>query len=146
MQSECAAEERLSRVLETHFCDIDRSEGHESLLRRSAGEYLGRLDLGRKARLFDAMAEESRLGILALLAFREMCVCELTAALDMTQPNLTYHVKKLEAAGLVGHDKRGKWVYYSLADEVRRQLERMRVFDSPEHRKGVEQVFEAPPE
>jgi len=40
----------------------------------------------------------------------------LTAALNITQPNLTYHVKKLEGAGLVQREKRGKWVYYSLTD------------------------------
>jgi ArsR family transcriptional regulator len=50
-----------------------------------------------------------------------MCVCELAAALDMTQPNVTYHMKKLENVGLVEHEKRGKWVYYSLADEERLQ-------------------------
>lgn len=35
----------------------------------------------------------------------------------MNQPNLSYHVKKLENAGLVRSSKAGKWVYYSLADE-----------------------------
>ena len=63
-----------------------------------------------------ALSDEKRLKILALLTFREMCVCELTAALGLTQPNLSHHVKKLEYAGLVRHEKRGKWVYYFLTD------------------------------
>jgi ArsR family transcriptional regulator len=110
------AREELSELLETHFCDAEDTEEHESLLRKLTDEYLRHFDFKGRARLFNALAEESRLKILALLTFREMCVCELTAALDMTQPNLTYHVKKLESVGLVGHEKRGKWVYYSLAD------------------------------
>jgi len=116
MQKDIAREE-LSQLLETYFCDAEDSEEHGSLLRKLTGEYLGNFDFKDRARLFNALSEESRLKILALLAFREMCVCELTAALDMTQPNLTYHVKKLENVGLVEHNKQGKWVYYSLTDE-----------------------------
>ncbi len=46
-----------------------------------------------------------------------MCNCELTAALGLTQPNLSHHVRRLENAGLVRSEKRGRWVYYSLTDE-----------------------------
>lgn len=116
MQKDIAKDE-LGGLLETRFCDAEDTEEHESLLRKLTDEYLGQFDFKDRARLFNALAEESRLKILALLTFREMCVCELTAALDMTQPNLTYHVKKLENVGLVGHEKRGKWVYYSLANK-----------------------------
>jgi DNA-binding transcriptional ArsR family regulator len=116
MQKDIAREE-LGGLLETRFCDAEDTEEHESLLRKLTDEYLGQFDFKDRARIFNALAEESRLKILALLTFREMCVCELTAALDMTQPNLTYHVKKLENVGLVEHEKRGNWVYYSLTDE-----------------------------
>jgi ArsR family transcriptional regulator len=67
------------------------------------------------------LADEKRLKILRLLTFREMCVCELTAALNLTQPNLTHHVKKLENADLVEHEKRGKWVYYSIKNKAHLQ-------------------------
>ena len=108
--------EKLSGLLETYFCDADDQEEHGSELKRYAEGYLSRYDFVRSARVYRALADEKRLKILRLLTFREMCVCELTAALDLTQPNLTHHVKKLENAGLVGHEKRGKWVYYSLRD------------------------------
>jgi ArsR family transcriptional regulator len=123
--------EELIGLLETRFCDAEEAEEHESRLRKLVGEYLGRFDFRDRARLLSAIAEENRLKILNLLKFREMCVCELTAALDMTQPNLTYHVKKLEDVGLVKYDKIGKWVYYSLVeDESLRQFERIYVLDS----------------
>jgi DNA-binding transcriptional ArsR family regulator len=109
--------EQLRRLLETQFCDAENTDEHEYRLKKVSEDYLSQFDFGKKALLFSALAEESRLKILSLLAFREMCVCEMTAALGMTQPNLTYHIKKLESADLVKHNKRGKWVYYSLADD-----------------------------
>ena len=116
--------ERLSELLETHLCDAEDAEKHESSLKALASRYFEYLDFERKVRIFNALSEGNRLKILNLLTFREMCVCELAAALDMTQPNITYHTKKLENAGLVKHKRQGKWVYYSLADEERlEQLE-----------------------
>jgi DNA-binding transcriptional ArsR family regulator len=111
------ATDRLSELLETHFCDAKNPQEHESLLKELADEYLRGFDFERSSRLYSALGDKNRLNILQLLTFREMCVCELAAALNITQPNLTYHVKKLENIGLIRHDKRGKWVYYSLADE-----------------------------
>jgi ArsR family transcriptional regulator len=80
-------------------------------------QLFGSIDLQSRAIVYKSLADEKRLKILTLLTFREMCNCELTAALGLTQPNLSHHVRKLEDAGLVRHEKRGKWVYYSLADE-----------------------------
>jgi DNA-binding transcriptional ArsR family regulator len=110
--------ERLEELLETHFCDAPDSERHESELRTLTEQLFESIDLQGRATVFKALADEKRLKILALLRFREMCVCELTAALGLTQPNLSHHVRKLENAGLVRSEKRGKWVYYSLSDEA----------------------------
>ena len=41
---------------------------------------------------------------------------DTTGAYNTTQPNLTYHVKKLENAGLVQKRRDGKFIYYSLVD------------------------------
>ena len=116
-----AARENLNNLLETYLCDANDAEEHESSLRALARRYFEVFDFKKEARVLNALAEESRLKILNLLTFREMCVCELAAALGMTQPNMTYHMKKLENVGLVEYEKRGKWVYYSLANEERLQ-------------------------
>ena len=115
---------QLSKLLETRFCDADDADEHESQLKKLSEQYLERFELKEKAGLFNALSEANRLKILTLLTLRAMCVCELTAALGMTQPNLTYHIKKLENAGLVSPSKHGKWVYYSLTegDELQQTL------------------------
>ena len=105
---------QLNELLETHYCDAVDAEEHGSRLKELADTYLQEYDLDNEAKVHGALSDANRLKILKLLGFREMCVCELTAALDMNQPNLSYHIKKLENAELVRSEKRGKWVYYSL--------------------------------
>lgn len=110
-------ENKLHALLETHFCDVSDKQKHEFELKKYTDQYLSRYDLTQKAKIYKALADEKRLKILKLLTFREMCVCELTTALDLTQPNLTHHIKKLEHANLIDREKRGKWVYYAIRDE-----------------------------
>jgi ArsR family transcriptional regulator, arsenate/arsenite/antimonite-responsive transcriptional repressor len=68
------------------------------------------------AELFKAFADETRLGILSLLAQSdgEVCVCDITDSFQLGQPTISHHLKILRDAGLISADKRGKWVYYSL--------------------------------
>lgn len=68
------------------------------------------------SRLFKALADETRLRMLRLLEVREMCVCEVMVALDLTQPTASHHLGLLENAGLVKDKKEGKWVFYSIAN------------------------------
>lgn len=64
--------------------------------------------------MLKALANETRLSILRLLSVREMCVCELTVALGLTQPTASHHLSILQKAGLVNDRKEGKWVFYSI--------------------------------
>ena len=79
-----------------------------SQLRKYVRDYLIELDLEKKFSYHKALSDEKRIGILKLLEFREMYVCELTVALGVAQPNLTRHIKKLESAGLIKSEIRGK--------------------------------------
>ena len=76
------------------------------------------LDLPRAARLFHALSDETRLGILAMLGEGEQCVCDLQADLDAAQSRLSFHLKVLKAAGLVTDRKEGRWSYYALVPET----------------------------
>jgi len=67
-----------------------------------------------KTRLLKALANETRLKMLKLLSKKEMCVCELTVALELTQPTASHHLNILETMGLIKDKKKGKWVFYSV--------------------------------
>jgi len=67
-------------------------------------------------KVMKALSDPNRGKLLKLLQRREMCVCEIQAALGIAQPTVSKHLKVLEAAGLVGRRKEGLWVNYFLSD------------------------------
>lgn len=77
-----------------------------------------RLNIASAARLFHALSDETRLSVLASLNCDECCVCDLTDALDVAQPLLSFHLKVLKEAGLVTDRREGRWVHYSINDEA----------------------------
>ena len=70
-------------------------------------------------KVMKALSDPNRVKLLKMLQKREMCVCEIQAALGIAQPTVSKHLKVLEAAGLVGRAKEGLWVNYSLSDGSR---------------------------
>lgn len=81
------------------------------------------LDEGEATRLAAALrvlADPARLRLLSLIGAHpngEACVCELTEPVGLTQPTVSHHLKVLAEAGLVGREKRGRWVYYWVLPE-----------------------------
>jgi ArsR family transcriptional regulator len=72
-------------------------------------------DIAEGAKLFKALADETRLAIVGQLRERgEVCACDFVACCDVAQPTVSHHLKVLREAGLVTGDKRGLWVYYRL--------------------------------
>ena len=73
------------------------------------------------APLFKAVADPMRLRLLSLIACHEggeSCVCDLTAAFDVTAPTVSYHLRILREAGLISSERRGTWVYYRVNPPV----------------------------
>lgn len=69
----------------------------------------------QQVRILSAIADETRLGILQLLAEKpSLCVCDITSAFQVGQPTISHHLRILRDADLVRSEKRGVWVYYSL--------------------------------
>lgn len=64
--------------------------------------------------LFKALADDTRLRILALLASGEVCVCNIHGALDLPQPAVSRHLAYLRKAGLVAARRDGLWMHYRL--------------------------------
>jgi ArsR family transcriptional regulator len=71
------------------------------------------------AALFQALADPTRLRILALLRSMELSVGELAQLLGQSQPRVSRHVRILADSGLVGRRKEGSWVYLQLAEPGR---------------------------
>ncbi|BAU56752.1 arsenate reductase [Halorhodospira halochloris] len=69
--------------------------------------------------LFRLLSDPTRLRCIMLLQSEgSLCVCELTAALDIVQPKVSRHLATLRAAGLVVDERRGQWVHYRLPDNL----------------------------
>lgn len=85
-----------------------------------------RADYSEDAALFQALADEHRLAIMASLARTdgEICVCDFTDALPLNQPTVSHHLRILRESGLVTSERRGTWVYYSLVPDAKRRLQR----------------------
>jgi len=60
------------------------------------------------------MGEETRLKIISFLIKDSYCVCELVDFLQMSQPSISQHLKRLKETGIILEEKRGRWSYYSI--------------------------------
>jgi ArsR family transcriptional regulator len=65
-------------------------------------------------KFFKIFADKNRLRILTLLQQRKMCVCELAFVLQVTQPSISRHLKKMKESGLIGDEQDGFWTNYFL--------------------------------
>jgi ArsR family transcriptional regulator len=72
---------------------------------------------------FKALADPTRVAIVNRLgAAEEVCVCELNAEFDLSQPTISHHLRLLREAGLVTARRRGTWAYYRLVPDAMEQL------------------------
>jgi ArsR family transcriptional regulator len=69
------------------------------------------------AELFKIFGDSTRVRILWALNESEMCVCDISVLLNMTQSAISHQLRILKQANLVKNRKDGKVVYYSLKDE-----------------------------
>jgi ArsR family transcriptional regulator, arsenate/arsenite/antimonite-responsive transcriptional repressor len=67
--------------------------------------------------LFKALADETRLKIVGLLAGADgaLCVCDIeTHVADVSQPTISHHLRQLREAQLVTAERRATWIYYAI--------------------------------
>ena len=108
--------QRLKRLTETEMCQAEVAEEYRKELLQLSHDVADAKTAKKNSKLFKALSDEKRLRIVKLLTIKEMCICELMICLDMTQPNLSHHIQILENVGIVNRTKKGRWVYFSLAD------------------------------
>lgn len=77
-----------------------------------------------------ALADPTRLRLLSHIAAQgcdSVCACDLIEVVDLSQPTVSHHLKKLVEAGLLTREQRGKWAHYTVVresfDDLRNFLE-----------------------
>ncbi|MDX5372584.1 MAG: metalloregulator ArsR/SmtB family transcription factor [Pseudomonadaceae bacterium] len=69
--------------------------------------------------VFKCLSDETRARIALLVTLeQELCVCELTAALEQAQPKISRHLALLRSCGLLEDRRNGQWVYYRLHPQL----------------------------
>jgi len=75
--------------------------------------------LKKIVKIVKALSDESRIRIVNLLKAKSgVCVCEITEIINLSQPTISSHLKKLEEAGIIIFRKDGLWVNYYLNEEM----------------------------
>ncbi|HEV7524800.1 MAG TPA: metalloregulator ArsR/SmtB family transcription factor [Acidimicrobiia bacterium] len=75
------------------------------------------------AHTFAALADPVRLRLLSLVAAAgEICSCDLESPLGKSQPTISHHTKALAEAGLIVGEKRGRWMWWSIAPDRMAEL------------------------
>ncbi len=104
-----------SQNTKNDLCEVDCI--HEGVVLQVKQNMLPDETLHEIGDFFKVFGDSTRLKILFALGEQEMCVCDLTAALEMTQSAVSHQLRVLRQSRLVKYRKDGKIVYYSLDDD-----------------------------
>ncbi len=79
-------------------------------------------EFAEAADIFSQLCDSTRLRILWLLCHSEECVGDIAAAVDMSAPAVSHHLRVLKQAGLIISRREGKEVLYTLSDTKEAEL------------------------
>ena len=100
----------------------ESSEIHEELLHTVRRKLPPEEQIYDLAELFKVFGDSTRMRILFVLFEAEVCVCDLAEALNMTVSAISHQLRILKQSKLVKSEKRGRSVFYALADEHVRSI------------------------
>ena len=112
--------EKRGAVMENNERKIENCNGniiHEDIVVRVKDQLPAEETLYDLAELFKVFGDTTRIKIICALFESEMCVCDLSCLLNMTQSAISHQLRVLKSARLVKFRRKGKVVYYSLDDE-----------------------------
>lgn len=72
------------------------------------------MGLNQYETVMKAASDPTRVRILKILESGEICVCQIIAVIQLSQPTISNHLSLLRSAGLITDRKDKKWVFYSL--------------------------------
>ncbi len=100
----------------TENMQCEMTEVHEELVQSVNRNMPDEEELYDLAELFKVFGDSTRIKILYVLLEAEVCVCDLAAALNMTQSAVSHQLRILKQNKLVKSRREGKSIFYSLAD------------------------------
>ena len=103
-------------TMESNMMCCEECEVHEDVVEKVKSSVPEDDKLYQLADLYKKFADFTRVKIMYMLLVSEMCVCDLSRLLEMSQPAVSNHLRVLKQANLVKSRKQGKQVFYSLAD------------------------------
>jgi ArsR family transcriptional regulator len=98
---------------------------HVSECGSPAVHVLERAEAERRAGLLKALADPVRLQLLSIISAspdREACVCDMTEAVQVSQPTVSHHLKTLVDAGILTRERRGSWAWFRLDTRALRDV------------------------
>ncbi|MGB3238284.1 MAG: metalloregulator ArsR/SmtB family transcription factor [Geitlerinemataceae cyanobacterium] len=99
--------------------DLQCTERHpidRGTVRQIQPEVMGVEKSQRMAEFFSCLGDANRLRILSVLVVQELCVCDIAAAVKMSESAVSHQLRTLRAGRLVGYRKQGRNVFYFLKD------------------------------
>ncbi|MGQ9744178.1 MAG: ArsR/SmtB family transcription factor [Candidatus Bathycorpusculaceae bacterium] len=107
----------LKRLVTSPVCLTQDSSIYAEELKNLAQRVADVSQARRESKFFKSLADENRIRIIKLLMLREMCVCEIKIALNLTQPTTSHHLGILEKEGIIRKRKVARWSYYSIRNK-----------------------------
>jgi len=92
------------------------------------GQLLSQAAAETLAGALKALADPARLRLISIIAASksgEVCVCDFTGPIGLSQPTVSHHLKILVDAGLLTREQRGRWAYYRLLPDTLDAMSRL---------------------
>lgn len=105
----------LTSLSEGEHCTVQHPVSLENV-RQLHQDLLSVEKAQRMSEFFSLLGDANRLRILSALAIQELCVCDLAAAVKMTESAVSHQLRTLRSMRLVGYRKQGRNVFYYLKD------------------------------
>ena len=96
-------------------CDIEAT--HPEAVARALAAQADDTEVEALADIFQLLASPTRLRIVEALAGGELCVCDLSAVVGVSQSAVSHHLRQMRQMRLVRYTKRGRMAYYRLDDD-----------------------------
>lgn len=115
MAGSSPSRKQTTPLVEAPGCD--ETLVHLDTVRQLQGDVLATDKAQRMAEFFSVLSDPHRLKLLSALAQQELCVCDLAAIVKMSESAVSHQLRVLRSQRLVKYCRKGRNVYYSLADD-----------------------------